>query len=94
MTTTAVPASPSPPVTPADLTARVKEAVAYAKEHGRNDAVAAFNDPSGPFARGRIYVFAEDYNGTALAEPFEPELVGNGCPEHHRPVRCPDHPED
>ncbi len=76
ITTATVPASPSPPVSPLDLTARVKEAVAYAKEHGRNNAVAAFNNPSGPFVQGRIYVFAEDYNGTALAEPFEPFLVG------------------
>src|SRR5512140_334108 len=76
MTTAAASASPSPPVTPPDLIARVKEAITYAREHGREKATAAFNDPAGQFARGRIYVFAEDYNGTALAEPFEPELVG------------------
>lgn len=63
-------------ITPADLTQRVKEAVAYARENGREKAVAAFNDPQGPFVRDHIYVFAEDYQGLALAEPFEQNLVG------------------
>ena len=63
-------------ITPDDLTARVKEAVAYARENGRDRAVVAFNDPTGGFAMNGIYIFAEDYNGTARAEPFEPELVG------------------
>ncbi len=64
------------PVTPADLTARVQEAVAFARANGKEKALAAFKDPAGQFARGEIYVFAEDDNGTALAEPFEPGLVG------------------
>ena len=69
--TTPAPAAPSGMVTPPDLTARVKEAVAFARENGRDKAVAAFNDPTNRFAQDSIYVFAEDYNGTALAEPFE-----------------------
>ncbi|NMB77477.1 MAG: histidine kinase [Methanomicrobiales archaeon] len=63
-------------ITPADLTLRVKDAVVYARENGREKAVAAFNDPAGPFARDNIYVFSEDYEGVALAEPFEQNLVG------------------
>ena len=74
--TTPAPAAPSGMVTPPDLTARVKEAVAFARENGRDKAVASFNDPTNRFAQGSIYVFAEDYNGTALAEPFEHGLVG------------------
>jgi signal transduction histidine kinase len=72
------PSGAAPPgmITPLLLTARVKEAVGFAKENGKEKAVAAFNDPAGRFARDGIYVFAEDYNGTALAEPFEQELVG------------------
>jgi signal transduction histidine kinase len=54
----------------------VKEAVAFARENGREKAIAAFNDPDGPFAKDHVYVFAEDYNGLALAEPFEQDLVG------------------
>jgi signal transduction histidine kinase len=63
-------------ITPAELTIRVKEAVAYARENGREKAVAAFNDPNGSFVRDHVYVFAEDYNGLALAEPFEHDIVG------------------
>ena len=63
-------------ITPADLTVMVKEAVAYAKENGKERAIAAFNDPNGSFVKNGIYIFAEDYDGTALAEPFEHGIVG------------------
>lgn len=78
MTATAAPALSAPPttITPADLTARVKEAVLYARENGKEKALFAFNDPKGRFARDNIYIFAEDYHGMALAEPFEPAIVG------------------
>ena len=62
--------------TPSDLTVMVKEAVAYAKENGKEKAIAAFNDPNGSFVKNGIYVFAENYDGTALAEPFEHGIVG------------------
>lgn len=63
-------------VTLAGLTGQVKEAVAFAQENGREKALAAFNDPNGSFVRNGAYIFAESYDGTALAEPFEHELVG------------------
>jgi hypothetical protein len=62
--------------TPADLTTLVKRAVTYARENGRGKALAEFNDPNGSFVEGEVYVFAEAYDGTALAEPFHHELVG------------------
>ena len=74
--TTPAPAGSPGMITPADLTARVKEAAAYARANGRENATAAFNDPNGPFTRDNVYVFAEDYNGMALAEPFEHGIVG------------------
>ncbi|HEX3002127.1 MAG TPA: cache domain-containing protein [Methanoregula sp.] len=75
------PASPvmeKPParITPADLTGQVKEAVSFARENGRETAVSAFNDPNGSFVRNGAYIYAENYDGIALAEPFEHELVG------------------
>jgi signal transduction histidine kinase len=63
-------------ITPAYLTQRVKEAVAYARENGREKAIAAFNDPNGSFVKDGVYIFAEDYSGMALAEPFEHTIVG------------------
>ncbi len=62
--------------TPAELTILVNRAAAYARENGKEKAIAAFNDPNGQFVQGELYVFAEDYDGTALAEPFHHELVG------------------
>ncbi|PKL70229.1 MAG: histidine kinase [Methanomicrobiales archaeon HGW-Methanomicrobiales-1] len=77
----ALPAAPTPKVsaagtTPAELTTLVNRAVAYARENGKEKALAAFNDPNGPFVQGEVYVFSESYDGTALAEPFHHELVG------------------
>ena len=79
----ALPATPAPTpkvsavgTTPAELTSLVNRAASYARENGREKAVAAFNDPNGSFIQGEVYVFSEAYDGTALAEPFHHELVG------------------
>lgn len=72
----ATPAAPAGKVTPSDLTAHVKEAVAHARANGKEKSVSEFNDPYGRFVKDGIYIFAEDYNGTALAEPFEHGIVG------------------
>ena len=74
--TTPTPKIPGVGTTPADLTTLVNRAVAYARENGREKAIAAFNDPNGSFVQGDVYVFSEAYDGTALAEPFHHELVG------------------
>nr|WP_321351848.1 cache domain-containing protein [uncultured Methanoregula sp.] len=67
---------PGSKTTPDDLTVMVKNAREYARMNGKERAIAEFNDPNGSFVKNGIYIFAEDYNGTALAEPFEHELVG------------------
>jgi signal transduction histidine kinase len=74
--TTHFPMIPRGPITPADLTVRVKDAIAYARASGKEKAIAAFNDPNGSFVRDSVYIFAEDYDGIALAEPFEHPIVG------------------
>src|SRR5512145_1833131 len=76
LTTAPVTTAPSGMITPAYLTVRVKEAVAFARANGKEQAVAAFNDPDGSFVRDNVYVFAEDYDGLALAEPFENHIEG------------------
>ena len=61
-----------------DLVAYVKSAVAYARENGREKALAAFNNPKGGFVRGELVVMALDYNGTGLASPpYAPEVAAN-----------------
>ncbi len=54
----------------------VAEAAAYGREHGREAAVAAFNDPEGDFVSGELYIFAYTDDGTCLALPFQPGLIG------------------
>lgn len=59
-----------------DLITFVHSAAEYARSEGRDVALAAFNDPEGAFVDGSDYIFAIDMNGTALAQPFDPEIVG------------------
>ncbi len=54
----------------------VENARKYAIKEGREKSVAAFNDPQGAFVSGELYIFAYDFNGTVLALPFQPELIG------------------
>jgi polar amino acid transport system substrate-binding protein len=58
------------------LVTLVDRAVAYAQANGKENALEEFNDVSGSFIDGDYYVFAYDFNGTVLALPFQPELVG------------------
>ncbi len=61
----------------AETVAFVEEAVRYAKANGKERALTAFNDPTGPFVRGERYIFAYDMNGTVLALPPDPASVGS-----------------
>jgi signal transduction histidine kinase len=54
----------------------VAEAKSYALSHGKAAALAEFNNLSGTFTRDGLYIFAYDYNGTTLAYPYRPDLVG------------------
>lgn len=60
-----------------ELVARVKQVRTYAQVQGAKKAIADFNDRNGTFADGSRYIFAYDYNGTTLALPFQPELIGS-----------------
>ena len=54
----------------------LNEAVAYLKDNGRERAIQEFNNRSGSFVRGDLYIFAYDFNGTCIAHPINPDLVG------------------
>jgi signal transduction histidine kinase len=59
-----------------DLVAYVKSAVTYARENGKEKALAVFNDPKGPFVKGELVMMAFDYNGANFASPpYSPELT-------------------
>lgn len=59
-----------------DLIAFVNEARDFVTEQGKDKANTIFNDPNGKFAGGKHYIIAYDFNGTCLAHPYEPAMVG------------------
>lgn len=71
-----VPAVTTPAATNETLVAFVKEAVAYAQSHGKEAALAEFSNRNGSFFRGELYIYAYDFNGTTLAHPVSPEMIG------------------
>ena len=54
----------------------VNEARDFVVEQGTDKALQIFNDPGGKFVRGEHYIIAYDFNGTCLAHPFEPKMIG------------------
>jgi cytochrome c len=58
------------------LVSRVSEAAVYVRKYGRDAAVREFNDPNGSFSRPDLFIFAFDRNGTLLADPYLPGIVG------------------
>lgn len=52
------------------------EAVAYLKENGKENAIREFNNRSGPFVRGDLYLFGYDLNGTCIVHPINSSLIG------------------
>jgi signal transduction histidine kinase len=68
--------APAPVSTNGTMVAFVKEAVAYAKTHGKEAALAEYDKKNGSFFRGDLYIYAYDFNGTTIAHPVNPEKIG------------------
>lgn len=66
----------SAPVSTGEMVAFVQEAVAYARANGKSAVVAEFNNQSGRFVDGELYIFAYDTKGNTLALPFQHDLLG------------------
>ncbi|MCK9580519.1 MAG: cache domain-containing protein [Methanoregula sp.] len=58
------------------LVAFVDRAAAYVNAQGTEKALAEFNNPDGSFIQGELYIYAYAFNGTTLAHPVNPEMVG------------------
>jgi cytochrome c len=54
----------------------LNKAVAYLEKAGAARAFCAFNDPSGDFHKGPLYVFAINMDGIYFAHSAAPTLVG------------------
>lgn len=64
------------PTPPEQLVAFVEKAYEYAHDHGKEAALREFNNPTGQFVEGELYIFAYDPKGNTLALPFQPDLLG------------------
>jgi len=65
--------------------ALAEKAAAYMKANGKDKAVAEFNNPTGEFVKGDLYVFAQDFSGIMLANGGNPKLAG----QNHFEVKDP-----
>src|SRR5512142_3056571 len=54
----------------------VHKAVAYLEKEGKAKALAAFNDPKGPFTYLDLYILAMDLDGKILAHGRNQKFVG------------------
>jgi len=59
-----------------NLVTYVNKAGDFARSVGKEAALVTFNDKNGQYTKNDLYIFAYDYNGTTLALPYEPSLVG------------------
>ena len=59
-----------------ELVTRVREAAAHVEKNGRNASIYLFNSPKGSFLDQDMFIFAFDRNGTQLANPYLPGLIG------------------
>ncbi len=59
-----------------ELKSFVENAYIYANKVGEEKALSEFNNPNGDFIDGELYIFAYDMNGTVLALPYQPDLIG------------------
>ncbi|AKB29980.1 cystine transporter subunit [Methanosarcina siciliae T4/M] len=61
---------------PEELIALVEKSFEYAHVNGQETALREFNNQTGKFVDGELYIFAYDTNGTTLALPFQPDIIG------------------
>ncbi len=54
----------------------VTDARTFAKNSGKEAAIATFKNPMGGFVNDKMYIFAYDYDGKALALPYSPGSDG------------------
>ena len=79
LTGPALAAAPANTPTPAEAKAMLDKAVAYYKEHGRADALAAFNTRKAPFSDRTLYVFCIGADKKLVADGEYREYVGQSA---------------
>jgi cytochrome c len=62
--------------TPEEAKAMVERGVLYAQNNGKEKALKEFGNPKGEFVKGELYIVVTSMDGTVLAHPTTPKLVG------------------
>lgn len=75
----ALAAAPANTPTPAEAKAMLEKAVAYYKDHGRKDALDAFNTRKAPFSDRTLYVFCIGPDKKLVADGEYREYVGQSA---------------
>ena len=79
LTAPALAAEPAANPTPAEAKAMLDKAIAYYKEHGRKDALEAFNKRMPPFSDRTLYVFCIGPDKKLVADGEYREYVGQSA---------------
>lgn len=61
--------------------ALVEKVAVFHQANGKQATIDELNKPDGPFVEGSLYAFAYDLNGTMIAHPKNPKLVGKNLIE-------------
>ena len=67
--------------TKTEAEALAAKAAAYIQTHGKEKALAEFNNPKGAFVDRDLYIFAYDFSGVNKASGNNPTLVGTNLLE-------------
>ena len=67
---------PSTAISGDELEEYVHNAAVYAQSVDKEEALAMFANPNGPYVVDNLYIYAYDFNGTLLAHPYQTEKVG------------------
>ena len=65
-----------PPAALGNMITFVEEGITYAHKTGKEQALEAIGNTSGPLIDGGLYLYAYDYNGTLLSHPYLKNSVG------------------
>jgi cytochrome c len=67
--------------TPADAIAIVDKGLAFLKKNGKDELIKTVNAKSPEFVQGELYLYVRSIDGTVLAHPVNPRLVGKNMME-------------
>lgn len=62
--------------TPADAIAMVDKGLSYLQKNGKDALIKEINNKNPDFIKGELYLYVRGIDGTILAHPVNPKLIG------------------